>query len=106
MHNLIAFNIGNFVVYKNRTKSIKNIWYNKHIAILLSVRWDKQNFLITQGETMPNFNVNTFVENQPDNSVDFEADTCLECHSCGAEYDEDVIEETPTCSDCGQELNI
>lgn len=55
---------------------------------------------------MSNFNVNTFVENQPDNSVDFEADTCLECHACGAEYHEDVIEETPTCSDCGQELNI
>lgn len=32
MHNLIAFNIGNFVVYKSRTKSIKNIWYNKHIG--------------------------------------------------------------------------
>lgn len=55
---------------------------------------------------MSNFNVNTFVENQPDNSVDFEADTCLECHVCGAEYHEDVIEETPTCSGCGQELNI
>ena len=32
MHNLIAFNIGNFVVYKSRTKAIKNIWYNKHIG--------------------------------------------------------------------------
>ena len=42
---------------------------------------------------MSNFNVNTFVENQPNNSVDFEADTCLECHTCGAEYHEDVIEE-------------
>ncbi len=55
---------------------------------------------------MSNFNVNTFVENQPNNSVDFEADTCLECHACGNEYHEDVIEENPTCSDCGQELNI
>ncbi len=32
MQNLITFNIGNFIFYKNRTNAIKNIWYNKRIG--------------------------------------------------------------------------